>query len=80
MNRNQRRMAAFNAKKAAEQIGQQRFERRIVTMLSSCNQRVEKALSTPSPRDAKTNGAVCMAEVALYSAGHRKVVDTVTAR
>lgn len=51
MNRNQRRMAAFNAKKASEAIEQTRFERRIVSTLSSCNQRVEKAVISPSLRD-----------------------------
>ncbi|MEN4830017.1 hypothetical protein [Pantoea vagans] len=80
MNRNQRRMAAYNAKKASETIEQARFERRIVTTLSSCNQRVEKACSSPSLRSKQTNGATCLSEVAIYNAGHRKVAGAVTAR
>jgi len=51
MNRNQRRMAAFNARKASESMERARFERRIVSTLSSCNQRVEKAVISPSLRD-----------------------------
>ncbi len=71
MNRNQRRMAAFNARKASEAIEQTRFERRIVSTLSSCNQRVEKAVISPSLRDQKTTGSACLPEVAIYSAGFR---------
>lgn len=79
MNRNQRRMAAFNARKASEAIEQTRFERRIVSTLSSCNQRVEKAVISPSLRDRHEGGAVCLPEVALYNAGNRKS-NSVTAR
>jgi hypothetical protein len=71
MNRNQRRMAAFNAKKASESIEQARFERRIVSTLSNCNQRVEKACSSPSLHEQKTSGSSCLPEVAIYSAGFR---------
>lgn len=79
MNRNQRRMAAFNARKASEAIEQTRFERRIVSALSSCNQRVEKAVLSPSLRDRHESGAACLPEVALYAAGYRKS-ESVTAR
>lgn len=71
MNRNQRRMAAFNARKASEAIEKTRFERCIVSTLSSCNQRVEKAVISPSLRDQKTAGSACLPEVAIYSAGFR---------
>ncbi|HCJ9395006.1 TPA: hypothetical protein NV922_001312 [Escherichia coli] len=73
MNRNQRRMAAYNARKASEAIEQTRFERRIVSTLSSCNQRVEKAIISPSLRDRHESTSVCLADVALYRAGHRKI-------
>lgn len=73
MNRNQRRMAAFNARKASESIEQARFERRIVSTLSSCNQRVEKAVTAPSLRDKHESGALCLPDVALYQAGFRNV-------
>lgn len=45
MNRNQRRMAAFNAKKAAEKIGQQRFERKLTQAMTGCSDRVLKAVT-----------------------------------
>ncbi|WP_455749517.1 transcriptional antitermination N peptide [Pantoea vagans] len=79
MNRNQRRMAAYNARKASEAIEQTRFERRIVSTLSSCNQRVEKACSSPSLRDRHESTSVCLPEIALFNAGYRKS-ETVTAR
>lgn len=79
MNRNQRRMAAFNARKASEAIGQTRFERRIVSTLSSCNQRVEKAVTSPSLRDRHESTSVCLPEIALFNAGYRKS-ESITAR
>lgn len=79
MNRNQRRMAAFNARKASEAIEQTRFERRIVSTLSSCNQRVEKAVTSPSLRDRHESGAACLPEIALFNAGYRKS-ESITAR
>ncbi|WP_286880959.1 hypothetical protein [Pantoea sp. UBA5037] len=71
MIRNQRRKAAFNARKASEASEQTRFERRVVSTLSSYNQRVEKAVISPSLRDQKTTGSACLPEVAIYSAGFR---------
>lgn len=79
MNRNQRRMAAFNARKASEAIEQARFERRIVSTLSSSNQRVEKAVISPSLRDRHESTSVCLPEIAIFNAGYRKS-ETVTAR
>lgn len=50
MNRNQaRRLAAFNAKKAAEK----RFANRIGEILSGCPSRVDRATSLGSLRDKK---------------------------
>lgn len=73
MNRNQRRMAAFNAKKAAEAINQNRFERKLTQALSGCSTKVVKATTLPSLRDRNEGGAVCLPDVAIYSAGFRKV-------
>ena len=42
--------------------------------------RIEKAVSSPSLRDRNEGGAVCLPTVAIYSAGHRKSKDIVTAR
>ncbi|WP_130834308.1 hypothetical protein [[Erwinia] mediterraneensis] len=80
MNRNQRRMAAFNAKKAAEAMNESRFEKKVARALSGCSLNVAKATTLPSLRDRNEGGAVCLPAVAIYSAGHRKSKDIVTAR
>ncbi len=80
MNRNQRRMAAFNSRKASQSIEQARFERRIVSTLSSCNQRVEKAVISPSLRDKHESTAMCLPEIAIFAADYRNSKDIVTAR
>ncbi len=80
MNRNQRRMAAFNAKKADEQIGQQRFERKLTQAMTGCSDRVLNAVSAPSMRERQEEGAACLPDVAKYAAGYRKSKDIVTAR
>ena len=82
MNRNQRRMAAFNAKKSAEPIGQQRFERKLTQAMTSCSDRVNKAVSAPSVRSKPQPSAdnLCLGDVALYAAGFRKPTESVTAR
>ncbi|EPJ5099859.1 hypothetical protein P0309_003903 [Citrobacter freundii] len=76
MNRNQaRRLAAFNAKKAAEK----HFANRIGEILSGCPSRVDRATSLGSLRDSNTGGAACLPEVAIFAAGYRKS-GQVTAR
>ena len=76
MNRNQaRRLAAFNAKKAAEK----HFANRIGEILSGCPSRVDRATSLGSLRDSNTGGASCLPEVAIFAAGYRKS-GQVTAR
>lgn len=80
MNRNQRRMAAFNAKKAAEAMNESRFEKKVARALSGCSLNVAKATTLPSLRDRNEGGAVCLPSVAIYSAGFRKAKDIVTAR
>jgi len=78
MNRNQRRMAAYNARKAAEQIQQRNFEHRIVRLLSTGNERVEAALSGPSVREVEIeSGSVCLPNTAIFSAGHRKPTKSI---
>lgn len=73
MNRNQRRMAAFNAKKSAEQIGQQRFERKLTQAMTGCSDRVLKAVTqAPNWRNKNESMSVCLPKVAVYQAGYRK--------
>lgn len=73
MNRNQRRMAAYNAKKAAEATDASRFSKKLTVALSGCSLNVAKATTLPSLRDRNEGGAVCLPAVAIYSAGFRKV-------
>lgn len=76
MNRNQaRRLAAFNAKKAAEK----HFANRIGEILSGCPSRVDRATSLGSLRDSSAGGSACLPDVAIYAAGYRNTKQ-ITAR
>lgn len=69
MNRNQRRMAAYNAQKASQEV-QQLSQRKVPS-------RCDKALNgTLTLRDRSSeSGAICIPGVAIYFAGHRKSVS-----
>jgi len=56
MNNKQRKKLQRAVEHRAMKLQQQSFERRIVSTLSSCNQRVEKAVISPSLRDRKESG------------------------
>lgn len=73
MNRNQRRMAAYNAKKAAEATDASRFSKKLTVALSGCSLNVVRATSAPSLREKHESTSQCLPQVALYQAGHRKV-------
>lgn len=77
MNRNQRRMAAYNARKATEHIERDNYTKRIdraFTKLSlGCTAKVARATSSPSLRDKQEGGGVCLPEIAIYNAGYRTV-------
>lgn len=83
MNRNQRRMAAYNASKAAQKIETANYTAKISKAFSKLSGeatgRVAKAMSVGMPRDAKDQGSCCLPEISLYRAGHRKTL-TITAR
>ena len=65
--------------KQRKKLQQQGFERRIVSTLSRCNQRVEKAVISPSLRDRHESTSVCLPEIAIFNAGYRKS-ESITAR
>ena len=73
MNNKQRKKLQRAVEHRAMKLQQQGFERRIVSTLSSCNQRVEKAVISPSLRDRHEGTSVCLPDVAIYNAGHRTV-------
>lgn len=79
MNRNQRRMAAYNAKKAAEATDASRFSKKLTVALSGCSLNVARATSAPSLREKHEDGAACLPQVAIYNAGFRKTKN-ITAR
>lgn len=78
MNRNQRRMATYNAMKAAQKLEAKAYCKKIDRAFSrlseGCSERVNKAISLAGTRQKEVEGgAVCLPEVALFAAGHRKV-------
>lgn len=79
MNNKQRKKLQRAVEHRAMKLQQQGFERRIVSTLSNCNQRVEKAVISPSLRDRHESTSVCLPEIALFNAGYRKS-ENVTAR
>ena len=80
MTRNQRRMASYNAKKAAEATDANRFGKKLTVALSGCSLNVSRATSSPSLREKHDSGSACLPDVAKYAAGYRKSKDIVTAR
>ncbi|HDR2785795.1 TPA: hypothetical protein QCJ60_005203 [Enterobacter sichuanensis] len=84
MNRNQRRMAAYNAMKAAQKLEVKAYCKKIDRAFSrlseGCSERVSRAISLAGTRQKEVEGgAVCLPEVAMFAAGHRKS-NNVTAR
>lgn len=80
MNNKQRKKLQRAVEHRAMKLQQQGFERRIVRTLSSCNQRVEKAVISPSLRDRHESTSQCLPEIAIFAAGYRNSKDIVTAR
>jgi hypothetical protein len=80
MNNKQRKKLQRAVEHRAMKLQQQSFERRIVSTLSSCNQRVEKAVISPSLRDRHESTSQCLPEIAIFAAGYRNSKDIVTAR
>lgn len=80
MNNKQRKKLQRAVEHRAMKMQQQSFERRIVSTLSSCNQRVEKAVISPSLRDRHESTSQCLPEIAIFAAGYRNSKDIVTAR
>ncbi|MFZ4835903.1 hypothetical protein [Rouxiella sp. Mn2063] len=82
MNRNQRRMAAYNARKAAESMKDVKLQKSIGIALAGCSSRVYKAVNSAAAR-IKTEASadnICLPQVAIYNAGHRKQSEVMTAR
>ena len=76
--RNRRR--ARRAEKREQQKADEQLARKIAVAHAGCSTKVVKAITLPSLRDRNEVGASCLPAVAIYSAGHRKSKDIVTAR
>lgn len=84
MNRNQRRMAAYNAMKASQKLEAKAYCKKIDRAFSrlseGCSERVTKAISLAGTRQKEVEGgSVCLPDVAMFAAGHRKS-NNITAR
>lgn len=80
MNRNQRRMAAFNARKEAQsnkdtEMTQRdsHLSKRVAMSLSGCSARVYKATMSLPLRSKEQASAdnICLPQVAIFAAGNR---------
>lgn len=84
MNRNQRRMAAYNAMKATQKLEAKAYCKKIDRAFSrlseGCSERVTKAILLAGTRQKEVEGgSVCLPDVAMFAAGHR-TSKQVTAR
>jgi hypothetical protein len=78
MNRNQRRMAEYNARKASQQIDACNYagkiNRAFAKLSGEASPKVQQALLAPNWREPKeVSGSACLPQVALYAAGNRTV-------
>lgn len=81
MNAKQRRRERLRAS-AIERESDARLMRKIAVIASGCSSlKVARAINGPSVRDVKEeSGAMCLPQVAIFAAGHRKPTESVTAR
>ena len=81
MNAKQRRRERLRAS-AIEREADIRLMRKIAVIASGCSSlKVARSINGPSVRDVKEeSGATCLPQVAIFAAGHRKPLESVTAR
>jgi cell division ATPase FtsA len=82
MPRNKQKNLARAAAHHAERMKDVELEKRVALSLSGCSARVYKAVNSLPLRTQKqaSSDNICLPDVAIYSAGHRKSAETVTAR
>lgn len=73
MNSKERKKLARAVAHRAAKAQASKFESRIVTTLMGCSLNVARATSAPSLREKHESTAMCLPQVALFQAGHRKV-------
>lgn len=76
------RYRARRAAKREQANADASLSRKIAVIASGCSSlKVARAINGPSVRDVKEEfGAMCLPDVAIFAAGHRKPTESVTAR
>lgn len=76
------RYRARRAAKREQANADTSLSRKIAVIASGCSSlKVARAINGPSVREVKEeSGAMCLPDVALYAAGHRKPTESITAR
>lgn len=73
--------AAYKALCDADRAMARKLEAAFTKLSEGCTAKVARAINGPSVRDVKEeSGAMCLPQVAIFAAGHRKRVESVTAR
>lgn len=67
------RYRARRAAKREQMQADNKLARNIAVASAGCSLNVSRATSSPSLREKHESSSVCLADVALYQAGHRKV-------
>lgn len=82
MNAKERKKLARAIAHRAESGKDSKLEKRVALSLSGCSARVYKATMSLPLRSKEQASAdnICLPDVAIFSAGHRKQTETITAR
>lgn len=82
MNAKERKKLARAIAHRAEVNKDSKLEKRIALSLSGCSARVYKATMSLPLRSKEQASAdnICLPDVAIFAAGHRKPTETITAR
>ena len=72
--------AAYKALCDADRATARKLEAAFTKLTEGCTEKISRAINSPSVREAEIeSGSVCLPQVAIFSAGHRKS-ESVTAR
>lgn len=82
MNAKERKKLARAIAHRAEVNKDSKLEKRVAMSLSGCSARVYKATMSLPLRSKEQASAdnICLPDVAIFAAGHRKPTETITAR
>lgn len=82
MNAKERKKLARAIAHRAEVNKDSKLEKRVALSLSGCSARVYKATMSLPLRSKEQASAdnICLPDVAIFAAGHRKPTETITAR